>query len=172
MSHKLQVVIPDPVATQLRELSAEAGEPLSTIASHMVREGVANAAKEGKVRPLRPAPILTTHRGVMRARWLEPYGGDRSWREEMWGAIVALHGRYARLLDPLKDGWWRDDVHTETLCALAVWRADIDDGGEDPREELAFQSQLIDYARTLREQGGGVAKAWRPGAPPVEWTRV
>jgi hypothetical protein len=29
-----------------------------------------------------------------RPRWLEPYGGDAEWRQQMWGAIVALHGRY------------------------------------------------------------------------------
>ena len=87
----------------------------------------------------------------------------------MWGAIVALHGRYPRLLEALKEGWWRDEVHTEILCALAVWRGEIDDAGENPREELAFHRQLADYAQTLRQQGGGVSKAWKPGAPPPEW---
>jgi hypothetical protein len=87
----------------------------------------------------------------------------------MWGAIVAMHGRYPRALESLKEGWWGDDSHAETLCALAVWRGEIDDAGEDPREELAFQSQLADYGRLLREQGGGVAKAWKPGAPPRSW---
>ncbi|MHB8233286.1 MAG: hypothetical protein ACYDHT_01390 [Solirubrobacteraceae bacterium] len=88
----------------------------------------------------------------------------------MWGAIVALHGRYPRHLEALKDGWWKDDAHAETLCALAVWRGEIDDAGEDPREELAFQTQLADYAHVLRQQGGGVGRAWRPGAAPVEWS--
>jgi len=32
MSHKYQVVLPDPVATQLDELAAGAGEPPSTLA--------------------------------------------------------------------------------------------------------------------------------------------
>jgi hypothetical protein len=32
---------------------------------------------------------------------------------------------------------WTDESHTETLCALAIWRAEIDDTGQDPREELA-----------------------------------
>ena len=69
----------------------------------------------------------------------------------------------------LKEDWWSDEAHTETLCALAVWRAEIDDKGQDPREELAFQQQLADYAETLRQQGGGVTKTWRPGAPPAAW---
>ncbi len=170
MSRRLQVVLPDPVVTQLHELAAGVGEPPSTLAGQMVRVGVAETARDGKVRRLRPARAVVVQKGGERARWLEPYGGDPAWRAEMWGAIVALHGRYPRHLEALNDGWWTDDAHTEVLCALAIWRAEIDDGGEDPREELAFQTQLADYARTLREQGGGVARAWKPGAPPSGWT--
>ena len=168
MSHKIQVVLPDPVATQLAELAAAADEPPSTLAGQIVRNGVALAAKDGKVRPLRSAPVLVGGDGV-RPPWLEPYGGDSEWRKEMWGQIVALHGRYPRLLSALKDGWWKDEAHTETLCALAVWRAELDDAGMDPREELAFQDRLVDYAQVLRQEGGGVTKAWKPGAPPEEW---
>jgi hypothetical protein len=169
MSHRLQVVLPDPVATQLHELAIGAGEAPSTLAGQLVRKGIAEAAGDGKVRPLRPAPVLLRHKGVERARWLEPYGGDGVWKHEMWGAIVALHGRYPRHLEALKEEWWTDEAHTEILCALAAWRAEIDDAGEDPREELAFQAQLADYAQVLRQQGGGVTKAWKPGAPPSEW---
>jgi hypothetical protein len=135
----------------------------------MLQAAVAQAATDGHVRPPRTAPSLVPRKRAERARWLEPYGGSASWRAEMWGAIVALHGRYPRALGALKDGWWTDEVHTETLCALATWRAEIDDAGQDPREELAFQAQLADYAHVLRGEGGGVAKAWTPGAPPAEW---
>jgi hypothetical protein len=38
----------------------------------------------------------------------------------MWGSIVALHGRYPRALEHLKEGWWEDAAHVETLCALVV----------------------------------------------------
>jgi hypothetical protein len=169
MSRRLQVVLPDPVATQLDELAAGAGEPPSTVAAQLVRGGLAQTAQEGKVRSLRPPRILIARKGPQRAPWLEPYGGDRTWREEMWGAIVALHGRYPRHLEALKDEWWNDDAHTETLCALVVWRGEIDDAGDDPREELAFKTQLSDYAQALRQQGGGVTRAWKPGAPPTEW---
>jgi len=163
MSRRLQVTVSDPVASQLHELAAAAGEPPSTLAAQMIRSGVAKAAAEGKDR------LLAGRRDGQRAGWLEPYGGDPGWRKEMWGAVVALHGRYPRHLDSLKDGWWTDDAHAETLCALAVWRAEIDDAGESPREEIAFQTQLADFAHTLRQQGGGVTKAWKPGAPPKEW---
>jgi hypothetical protein len=169
MSHKIQVVLPDPVATQLAELAAAAGEPPSTLAGQFVRRGVAQAAKDGKVRPHRQAPVLVAGKNGERARWLEPWGGSADWRAEMWGQIVALHGRYPRILAHLKDGWWTDEAHTETLCALAVWRSELDDTGIDPREELAFHTQLADYAHTLRQEGGGVTKAWKPGAPPAEW---
>jgi hypothetical protein len=169
MSQRLQIVLPDPVATQLRELAAAAGEPPSTLAGQIVRHGVALAAKDGKVRPLRSAPVLVGGKNGERAPWLEPYGGDGEWRQQMWGQVVALHGRYPLQLQALKDKWWTDESQTETLCALALWRAELDDTGQDPREELAFQNQLADYAHVLRQQGGGVTKAWKPGAPPEEW---
>jgi hypothetical protein len=145
MSKRLQIVLPDRVAAQLRELAVSAAEPPATVAGQMVRNGVAEAANGGRVGPLAPAPILVGLRRNERARWLEPYGGDPTWRVEMWGAIVALHGRYPRHLGDVKEGWWNDEAHTETLCALAAWRAEIDDGGQDPREELAFHAQLADY---------------------------
>ena len=169
MSHRFQVVLADPLATQLHELAAGVGEPPSTVAGHLVRKGVTEAAADGKVRALRAVPAPAASRPAERPRWFEPYGGDPVWRQQMWGAIVALHARYPRLLEALKDGWWTDEVHTEILCALAVWRGEIDDVGQNPREELAFHRQLADFAEMLRKQGGGVAKAWRPGAPPPGW---
>jgi hypothetical protein len=50
-----------------------------------------------------------------------------------------------------------------------VWRQWIDDAGRDPREELAFQVQLSDYGLALRQEGGGVTRAWKPGPAPDEW---
>jgi hypothetical protein len=169
MSQRRQIVLPDPVDQQLRELAASADTPPSTLAAHIVEAGVAQAANDGKVRPLRPTPALVGAGGDERAPWLEPYGGDTEWRRQMWGAIVALHGRYPTQLANLKDKWWTDESTTETLSALAIWRAELDDTGRDPRDELAFQNQLADYSQLLRQQGGGVTKAWQPGAPPPEW---
>jgi hypothetical protein len=169
MSRKIQIVLPDPQADQLAELAVNAGEPQSTLAGLFVRHGIAQAAKDGKVRQPRQTPVIVGANGD-RARWLEPYGGDPTWRQEMWGAIVALHGRYPRALANLKDDWWTDEQHTEMLCALATWRSELDDTGVDPRDELAFQTQLNDYAHTLQREGGGVTKTWTPGAPPDEWS--
>ena len=117
-----------------RRLAAAADTPPSTLAAQMVQTGVALAAKDGKVRPLRPAPALVGGNCSERAPWLEPYGGDADWRQQMWGAVVALHGRYPTQLQALKDKWWKDDSQTETLCALAAWRAELDDAGQDPRD--------------------------------------
>lgn len=88
----------------------------------------------------------------------------------MWGSIVALYGRYPRELAHLKDGWWEDSSHLETLCALVAWRDWIDQVADDRRHELAFHVQLGDYSRELRQEGGGVTRAWVPGAPPDGWT--
>jgi hypothetical protein len=169
VSRRVQLVLPDPVAMQLDELAAGAQEPPATVAAQMLRGAVAQAATDGAVRPLRPVPERSRARSA-RARWLEPYGGDPTWSRQMWGAVVALHGRYPRQLEAVKDGWWCDEAQTEMLCAMATWRTDIDDGGEDPREEMAFHAQLSTYTQLLRQQGGGVAKAWQPGAPPAGWS--
>lgn len=169
MSQRIQIVIPDPVAHRLRELAAGADTPPSTLAAQIVLRGVALAAKDGKVRALRSAPAVVGGTESERAPWLEPYGGDAQWRQQMWGAVVALHGRYPTQLEALKDKWWKDESQTETLCALTVWRAELDEAVQDPRDELAFQNQLADYAQVLRQQGGGVTKTWKPGAPPPEW---
>ncbi len=168
MSQRLQIVLPDPVLTQLQELAAGADEPLATLAARILRDGLAPRGTHGKAIAAKPAPSADSDAGT-RPPWLEPYGGDPAWRQETWGAIVALHARYPRQLEHLKHGWWTEESQTETLCALTVWRAEIDDAGRDPREELAFHHQLSEFAHTLRQQGGGVAKTWTPGAPPEEW---
>ena len=168
MSRKIQIVLPEPVAIQLQELADGRGEPLATFARQLVRDGIAHAAKDGSVRAPAASASNPSLRGV-RPRWLEPYGGDSGWRREMWGAVVALHGRYPRHLEHLHTGWWNDESQAETFYALAVWRADIDDAGQDPREELAFHHQLDAYAQKLRQQGGGVERTWQPGPPPAEW---
>jgi hypothetical protein len=169
MSQRVQVVLSDPIAAQLRELAASADTPHSTLAAQFVGNELARVIKNGHVRPLRSAPVLGHGSGGERPPWLEPYGGDHEWRQQMWGAIVALHGRYPEQLEALKDKWWTDESTTETLSALAVWRAELDETRQDPRDELAFQTQLIDYAEHLRRKGGGVTKLWKPGATPPEW---
>jgi len=163
------------LAAQLDEMAANTGEPAARLAGQMVREGIAEAAASGQVRAprVRLAPVVLNapenEEPEQRAPWLEPYGGDPEWRSWMWGGIVALHGRYPTALASLKDGWWESEAHVETLCALVVGRQLIDDACRDPREELAFQVNLSDYGHILRQEGGGVTRAWKPGAPPDGW---
>ena len=89
-------------------------------------------------------------------------------------ADVGLHRRPARSLPtPARipqTGLVERLLHVETLAALVVWRDWIDVAADDPRHELAFQAQLIDYSYQLRQEGGGVTTAWKPGALPAEWT--
>jgi hypothetical protein len=72
MSRRVQIVLPDPVADQLYELAAGADTPPSTVAAQMVRNGVAQAAKDGKVRPVGQAPVLVGGSGSERPRGLSP----------------------------------------------------------------------------------------------------
>ncbi len=165
MSQRIQIVLPDPAAEQLRDQAAAAGTPPSTLAAQYVREWLKGA------QPPEPAASPDRRRPAGRPPWLEPFGGSRSWRAETWGSIIALYSRYPRALAALKDGWWSETAHVETLCALAAWRAQLDTAGQDPREELAFHDRLADYAQTLKAEAGGVAGSWEPGAPPPEWVR-
>jgi hypothetical protein len=170
MSRKYQVTMPGPVAEQLERLAAATDQPPTTLAGQFVRNEVARAVADGSVRPLRELPLTTgASTNGARARWLEPYGGDAHWRADMWGQIVALHGRYPRALAWLQEGWWTDPELLEPLCALAVWRGEIDDTGVDSREELAFSLQLRELSQVLRQAGGGVTNAWKPDALPDEW---
>jgi hypothetical protein len=169
MSRKYQVTLTGPVSEQLEQLAHAAELPPTTLAGQMVAGEVARAAEHGAVRPLRRAPQRTGAPAAGRAPWLEPYGGDRAWRADMWAQIVALHGRYPRALVWLQEGWWEDEELTEILCALAHWRGELDDTGVDSREDIAFHLQLRDISTLLRDAGGGVTNAWRPGAPPPTW---
>jgi len=170
MSRRLKITLPESITAQLEDLAASTGEPVSRVAAQMVRERLADVTAGGHARAARVTPAAVDREGPeQRPSWLEPYGGDPDWRSSMWGGIVALHGRYPTALAGLKDGWWESGAHMETLCALVVWRQWLDDAGRDPREELAFQIQLADYGQMLRQEGGGVTRAWSPGAPPAGW---
>jgi hypothetical protein len=170
MSRKYQVTVPGPVAEQLEQLAATTDQPPTTLAGQFVRSEVARAAADGRVRPLRQ-PTATTRAASSGAgaRWLEPDSGDPDWRVDMWGQIIALHGRYPKALARLQQGWWTDAELLEPLCALAVWRGEIDETGVDPREELAFSIQLREISQVLRQAGGGVTKTWEPGPLPEGW---
>jgi len=168
MSYRLKITLPEPVLAQLAELAEQQGEPLARVATQVI---VAQLATEREPHVHRSAPRHNMPRpdSDRRAPWIEPFMEDRRWRADMWGSIVALTGRYPRALANLKEGWWDDATHVETLCALVVWRDWIDQQADDPRYELAFQAQLADYARALQQAGGAIDRMWKPGPPPDEW---
>jgi hypothetical protein len=172
MSRRMKITLPDPVMCVLEDMAYSSGEPVSRVAALLVRDGLAQLNESGQS----PVPPVSTPASSRRDRdqrppWLEPYTGNHGWRSEMWGAIVALHGRYPTALGNLKTGWWETEGRVETLCALVIWRDWIDRWATDPRDELTFHAQLSDYGRELRQESGSVSSAWTPGAPPEGWGR-
>jgi hypothetical protein len=170
LSRRLKITLPEPLAAELERTAEATGEPMSRVAAQAIRERFGGLVADAPLLARAPAQKgVPRQQGTSRAPWLDPYGGDPQWRSTMWGAIVALHGRYPRHLENLREGWWNDEAQTELLGALAVWRDEIDDAGRDPREELAFHHQLEDFSHILRQAGGGVESIWKPGPPPDDW---
>jgi hypothetical protein len=89
-----------PTGQHGRSALAAGGAPASPCATSNARS-VAETAEDRPKREL--GASVAPPRGGERAPWLEPYGGDKQWRREMWGEIVALHGRYPEQLQALKD---------------------------------------------------------------------
>jgi hypothetical protein len=69
MSQRIQVVLPDPAALQLRELAAGAGTPHSTLAAQLIQNELARATNGGKVRPLRCFYCLVRWAGQGTVAW-------------------------------------------------------------------------------------------------------
>jgi hypothetical protein len=171
MSYRIKITLPDPTMAQLEALAELRGEPASRVAAQLICAEILAGRDPKRTLAATPVPVPKEPDPDRRAPWIEPFYDRQEWRAMMWGSIVALHGRYPRALEHLKDGWWDDAAHIETLCALVVWRDWIDQEADDPRYELAFQAQLADYGREPRQEGGGVTRAWSPGAVPDDWTR-
>jgi hypothetical protein len=170
MSQRLKITLSDAAMADLRHRAERAGEPVARIAAQMVSQLTEHNPIADHAATATPAAIEDDDLDFDRhAPWIEPVMGDSAWRQRMWGSIVALHGRYPKALAHLKDGWWEDVSHVETLCALVVWRDWIDVAADDPRHELAFHAHLADYGHALRQEGGGITSAWTPGVPPDEW---
>ena len=157
-----------PAATRARRRGRHA--TLHARRTDRLGNGVALAAKDGKVRPLRPAPVLVGGNGSERAPWLEPYGGDAEWRQQMWGAIVALHGRYP---DPARSAQRqmveRRLADRDTVRARRMASRTRRHTARTPATSSPSRTSSPTTPKLLRQQGGGVTKAWKPGAPPPEW---
>jgi hypothetical protein len=168
MSQRLKITLSNAVMTELRGVAARDGVPIARVAAERVAQTMPTDRRNDGTDPL-PALIDDDLIDDRHAPWIEPVMGDLEWRRRMWGSIAALYGRYPRQLAYLREGWWKDSSHVEALCALVVWRDWIDVAAEDPRHELAFQAQLADFSHQLRQEGGSVTTAWKPGAAPPEW---
>jgi hypothetical protein len=111
MDRRVRVTLPKPTVELLEDMAEQRDEPVSRVAADLVRRGLDNlgggkgrssatgdaGAGEAAGRPgARRAP-------GERAPWLVSYPDDPTWRAQMWGAIVALHTRYPKQLERLKD---------------------------------------------------------------------
>ena len=169
MSYRLQVTVPDDLADELERRGRAGGQPASRVAAQLL----VLAVNGGADRPRPPAPRDDRDGGRHVQQeppvWLDPPDpGDRqSWRSQLWAAVLALHRRYEDALANLPADWWRNAALTEVLGALAAWRSTIDGCGADPREELAFHTQLIAFGRLVDERAGG--DVFRESAPPPAW---
>jgi hypothetical protein len=158
---RLTIRLPDPAHQALEQRAQAAGEPLASMAAGLLRtaiddEEVRPARRLRAERPTPRRPIATSG-----PPWLPP-DGDKEWGPNMWAAIVALHKRYPGALAKLEHDWHERPERTETLAALAIWRANIDAAAEDPREELAFHNAIQQLARTL-DQTLGIVRPFKAG---------
>jgi AAA domain len=147
MSQRIQVVLSGPVALQLRELAAAADTPPSTLAAQIVRNGVALAAKDGKVRPLHSSPVLVGGNNSERAPRLKP-AGSRAGKEE-------THLEPAILYQPLPERATSEGTSEEYASDHQN-----ESGGQETHVEPAILVQSL-----VAEAGEGTTK--QPGSIPL-----
>jgi hypothetical protein len=167
---RLSIRLPDPAYAALEERALAGGEPLASTASGLLRTVLEDPEARPAKRPRaeRPAPRTRCPSGTSGPPWL-PVEEDENWAQSTWAAIVALHKRYPRALAKLEHDWYEHPERTETLAALAVWRANIDSASEDPCEELAFQNALQQLARQL-DQAPGLGRPFKARTlMPTSW---
>ena len=163
MSNRIKITLPEQIAEQLDELAAAEGEPVARVTARMVRERLfpAHQRRPACAVDREPRAAAVKAGRMAAAARVAPADVGRD-RRPVWPRIPTS-------CSGLQQGWWNDTSQVETLCALVVWRDSLDDAGGDPREELDFQLNVAEFGRRLSQQGGGVTKAWTPGAPPDEW---
>jgi len=84
----------------------------------------------------------------------------------MWGAIVALRGRYPEQLEALKDKWWTNESTVrDTRRTRRYGEQNSTKRAKTPATSSRSKTQLNDYAHLLSQKGGGVTKAWKPARP-------
>jgi hypothetical protein len=160
MSQRLKITLSDAVMAELRGIAVRDGVPIARVAAERLSR-TTPADQSSDSESALPALIDDDLTDDRHAPWIEPVMGDIGWRRRMWGSIAALYGRYPRQLAYLREGWWKDSSHIETLCALVVWRDWIDVAAEDPRQ--SWHSKLS--SPTLANSSDRKAAALRrPGS--------
>ncbi len=169
MSRRIKITLPDPLVAQLEALAEERGEPTSRVAAQLcsLRSRSEQASNLERRSCPQSVPQRTPTRIVTRR------GSNRYSTRGVAQLDVGLDRRVVRPLSAdagaPERGLVGGQSHLETLCALVVWRDWIDQAADDPRHELAFQTQLGDYGHLLRQEGGGVTQLWKPGPAPTAW---
>jgi len=149
---------------ELRDVAARDGVPIARVAAERLSQ--TPRATEATTQPIRCQHSSTTTSLTIATRpGSSPSWATKGWRRRMWGSIAALYGRYPRQLAHLREGWWKDFSHVETLCALVVWRDWIDVAAEDPRHELAFQAQLTDFSQHSDKKAAALRRPGSQGQP-------
>ena len=167
MSYRVRITVPNGTGHDLSQIARRTGQPSSHVAADLLR-GAVDRAMGPKARVESP-PVPTPAHDAS-APWLEPRGETaRRRRGELWDAVLALHKRYPDELANLEADWWRRPVRVEVLGALASWRSALDTGGRDPREELAFHTQLMAYGQILDQSPGLDGDLSDDATPPAEW---
>ena len=171
VSRKYQVTLSDPVGR-----AARAARRRRRRTADDARRSLRPKRSRARRRRRQGAPAAPGHSGGRRAAGRRARALASSPTAAMLaGALRCGAARRAAwpLLEGPRPGCRRtggeEETLLETLCALAVWRAELDDAGVDAREELAFQLQLRELSHVLRAAGGGVSRAWKPGAMPDSW---
>jgi hypothetical protein len=170
VSYRLQVTVPDDLADELERRGRAGGQPASRVAAQLLGLAVSGGIDHRRRTPPREVRDEGSHVAQRPPAWLVPPSRlhREPWRRELWTAVLALHQRYGDALSNLPADWWRDPALTEVLGALVTWRAIIDVHGSDPREELAFHTQLIAFGQLLDQRPGG-SDVFNESGPSAEW---
>lgn len=184
MSQRVYVTLDDATFQALQAAAAQRASRPTTIAGEIITtvtmrhapgppgqlEIVAAAAQSAPApSPAPPAPAPIAAGGENRAAWLQLDRGDR-WREQMWVAAQQLRQWYPDLAELLRDGWHTDRFALDGTLALAVWRAELDEGEKaDPRLEHQWLAALRDFKRMLEDRQGHIGSRSTPQPRPEDW---
>ena len=161
MSQRLQIVLPDPIATAAPGARRRRRRATSHARGPDGPRRRRQAAKNGQVRTVKHHPARRRAKQASARAGLSPTaatpigerrcGADPRAPRQIPPAAAQPQRRLVERRRPC-----RDPLRARRMAQRARRH------GEDPREELAFHTQITDYARTLGQEGGGVTKNGSP----------